>query len=213
MAITKDEMHQVAKAAFDRAENPLDQDAVLSEMFSGGIPFGKLKVMYKTVGIGEGFIPDPAVVKESTVDSFDSMELDEMETWEEVEAVIDSVMQEVAGSTSAQVLRQLKGYCSDADITLPKKTTSGRKPRQRGGAVTRAMVEYARVTDTKDFTPHGLYDVILPHVKGPKNAFHYASTFASMILAIKQGITSKDADALIKQMPPLRLMDVIPASE
>ena len=214
MGMSKDQMNAVAKGVFEKANDPYDQDAVLAEMFSAGIPFGKLKVIYRTVGITEGFIPDPVVLKESVIESLDNTDFDEIETWDELENVVENIASENKGATEVQIMRVLRSYCKESDIELPKKVKGGPRQRRRGGgALANVMSTYARETVAEAFSPRGFYDAILPVVKGPKNAFYYVTAFFDMVLAIKQAIPLEEANTLVKKMPTLHMKDVAPETE
>lgn len=207
------EMKEKTLEILEAAENPADKDAVLSQMFAAGIPFGKLNSLYKNASIEGGFVVDPAVVKDNLLETLD--EVDAASTfgdWTEVEGMVDELVEKVEGSTVAQCLRYFKAWCKDNEIDLPKKPKASAGTRVGGlGKVNEAIVDYANSTD--EVTPQGMYDAILPNVKGPDNAKYYANGNIVLVLALKKGISGKDAAALVKAMPKIDLPTDAPAVE
>ena len=196
-------MDKVAQI-FNEVEDPYDQDDVMGRMFAAGIPFGKLKTLYKATGIKGGFIADPAVVKETITEALDkaSEDIEAFSEWSEVTDWADETANEIEGATPTQVLRMLKAYAKDNEIELPKKATGG-GPRKRGGALAAAIIEYANSTEGPEMTTEGFYNAVLPAVKGPKNALYYVGAFFPMVYSIKNGISLDQTNAAMKKMPKL----------
>jgi len=202
--MTNDEMKALTANAFEESDNTADKDAVMELMFSKGVPFGKLQILYKTVGITDGYIPDPAVVKADVLDRFDEDESDisELGEWDLVETYIDSVAESVNGATEAFVLRSLRTYCKATGIELPKKS-SKKSARKRGGAVLSAVVDY--VNGTEEIDLQGMYEAIRPVVKAPKNAVYYVGVNFVLSYCIKFGVTIPEANAAMSRMTQLNL--------
>lgn len=206
--MANEELFALTKEAFQESENPQDQDAVLALMFSKGVPFGKLKTWYKTVGIKEEFIADPSVVKEAITEYMDENgdSFEAFDEWSDVEDFVTAAVEVIDGSTEAQILRMVRGYCKESEIELPKKTKGSGGPRKRGGALAASIVDYCNTAET--ISTRGFYDAVLPAVKGPKNAHYYVGAFFSMIYAVKNGCSLDEANAAMKTMPELKLKDL-----
>jgi len=201
------EMKATALEVFNNSATPTDKDSVLADMFAAGIPFGKLNALYRSVGIDNGFIVDPSVIKENIEAELDELDADTTyDEYSEVESTIDAICENVEGATAAQVTRYFKAWCRDNEIELPKKPKASSGARTGGlGKVTKAMIEYINGTDKP--TTQGMYDAVLPHVKGPRNAKDYTNMFFVFALACKFGISGEKAVEGVKAMPKLNMED------
>jgi hypothetical protein len=198
-------MQDKALEILNQVDDPTDEDYVLGEMFSAGIPFGKLKPLYKKCAIEGGFIADPAVVKEQLTEAITSLdEVGPFDSYEDFQTVVEELVEEVEGSTEAQAERALKAYCKDSDIEVPKKPkkskSEGRAPR---GKIAEAIVNYCFNNTKSEITRQGLYEAILPTVKGPKNAYDTVNMYFTVAYGIKAGLDFEAAQAAIADMPQL----------
>ncbi len=197
MALDAKELKAKTLDILNSVDDANNKDDVLGRMFSAGIPFAKLNTLYRTVAIEAGLIADPSVVKDGVLNHLEenSDDLESMETWADVETVIASVVEAVDGATSTVVSRNLKAFCKDSDIELPKKASKG---GSRTGKISVAVIDYMNSTDEPN--KQGMMDAILPCVKGPKNAFDHTNMNFTMALAIKKGITADEASKLANGM-------------
>jgi len=195
--MSMEEMKDKTKAAFEAATDATDKDAVCMAMFQSGVDFSKLNTLYKTVGIAEGYLVDPAVVKEGVQDFLEDYEID-LQSWSDVEGVISDILDKVDGCTGTVAMRIIRAHCKDNDIDFPKKAKASKGPRGRGGKVAIAMVDY--FTEADEVTPAGMYEVVLPLVKGPVNAEWNVKTFFAPFYAVKEGMSLKQANKEIKDL-------------
>lgn len=197
------ELKELTLNTFKEAKVPGDKDAVMEQMFAAGIPFGKLQIMYKTVGIAEGYIADPVAVKEAIIDYLDDNSDDlAFDAWTDVEDFIEEASDGITGSTPAVFVRHLRAFCKEAEIELPKKVGKAKGgPRTRGGAIVNALIEYANSTEKLNLT--GMFEALVPAVKFPRNAVDYTGTYFSLVYAVKNGISLKEANQAIKLMTQL----------
>lgn len=191
------EMKEKVLEILNNAEDVTNKDAVLGEMFSAGIPFAKLNSLYQSVGIEAGLIVDPTKVKEAILNQLEESELDIFETWNQVEAVAGEIAGEIQGATEKGVLRHLKAYCKENEIELPKHVKT-KVSRKKGGKIAEAVVNYMIGTDEP--TLQGMYDAILPNVKGTKNAVDHTNMNFVSAYAIKNGISLAEASDAVSKM-------------
>lgn len=197
-------MKEQTKEILSSAADVNDKDAVMGAMFTAGVPFGKLNSLYQSVGIAEGFLVDPKVVKDEILTNLEESDLDSFDTWEQVEATAEQIAGEVNGANAAKVLRLLKAFCKDNMIDLPKQVTT-RVSRKKTGKVIPAIVAY--INGTEQPTAKGVFEVALPLVKGPKNAYDYCNMYFGGMLACKSGITLEAANELISKMEAISWKD------
>lgn len=200
------EMKQKTAEIMSQASDVYDKDAVLAEMFSAGIPFGKLQSLYKSVGVSEGLIADPAEIKENVENAVEESEITEFDEYSELEELASSIANDVDGATETQVVRAIKAYCRENEIDVPKKTKA-KSPGSRaaGGKIVEAVVNFAAKNKPENITRRGLYDAVLPVVKGPKNAYDNVNTYFGVVYAVKNNLSFEVAADQLKSMEGLNL--------
>lgn len=215
--LTMDEMRAITKKALDAAEDVYDKDAVVQVMFANGVVFGKLQTLYKTVGIAENFMVDPAKVKEDVNAIFTEAadEIEDIEDWAALEEYADDVVEEVTGATQAMVIRLLRAYFKEFDLTFPKKTKGG--TRVKGGKLAETVINYVNgVSDPKKIDMVGMFKALVPVVRQPSNAYDRVSLYFAIVYATLNGIGIKDAQVAMKkmvQLDPKKLPEVAVVTE
>lgn len=202
------QMKEVTKEVLMASTDVYDQDAVLADMFAKGIPFGKLKSLYRKVGVDEGLIADPAEVKESISNAVEEAEIEAFEAYGEVEELAAGIAKDIEGADETAVIRAIKAYCRDNDIDVPAKKAGGGGPRVGGGTTGKAIVTYFNTTPLESISKRGMYDAVLPVVKGPKNAYDNVNMHFLNNYAVKSGLDYDAAIEAVKQMDVLKLEDL-----
>ena len=162
-----------------------DEDDIKMSMFAAKIPFSRLNAMFKSISIELGLMEDPKIVTEEASVLITKVPWANYTTWTEIEEVIGSIVNEVKGSTAARVLTLIRSFCREEEIKLPAKTKAAAS-RARGGKVPSAIV--ALFLDNPTPSKADFYAVVLPLVKGHRNAIDYMNMFFGICLAVKGGV-------------------------
>ena len=181
-----EEMKTVATGVIEEGYTAdLDEDDIKMNMFAAKIPFSRLNSLFKSISIELDLMVDPKVVTEQANVLVAKIPWANYNTWTEIEEVIGSIVNEVEGSTASRVLTLIRAFCRDEEIKLPTKAKAG-VSRARGGKVPSAIVALfrANAAPTKD----EFYAVVLPLVKGHRNAIDYMNMFFGICLAVKGGV-------------------------
>jgi hypothetical protein len=199
-----EELELKVKEILEGAEDPNNMDDVALKMFSAGIPFAKIKGLYTKVGIELGLVSDPAKIKKEISDALDGYkeddaypEIEDLDSWTQVEAFCEEIADGINGANTNMVLKALKALAKENGIALPEVTkTAG--TRKKGGKLSEAIITYAN--KYKDINLQGLYEAILPTVKGTKNAEYHAGANIVVIYAVKYGKTFDEATEAVVKM-------------
>jgi hypothetical protein len=172
-----------------------DENTIKGAMFAIHPDFASINTLYRTIAITESLIVDPAIVAADIKLSVEGTQWDGCETWDHVLAMVEGVVEECNGSTSARVLTAARKYCKENEIKLPKAVKVS-VSRAKGSKVQGALV--LLINAKSNATKQEAYDAVLPLVKGHKNAVDSVNTFFNMIYAASNQMSLPEALAELK---------------
>ncbi len=190
----KDKATPVLEAGFEAGT---EHDDIKGELFSAGIPFGKINTVFKSLAIELGLMKDPAVLKAELIAAVEESDWEGAANFAQIEASADEIAEDT-GATPAQVMVKVRAYCKENDIELPKKAASKGVSRAKGGKCPVAIVDL--FNEVQKPTKVEFYEVVRPLVKAHKNAMDYMTMFMPLAYAIGNSMTLPDALAEMKDM-------------
>ncbi|MBT8294377.1 MAG: hypothetical protein KJN70_13975 [Eudoraea sp.] len=111
-----------------KADPPLSDDAMLQQLFEGGVPFGELRTVFNDIVKEKGL---RLTAKERKAKTAEIMEgTDKIETADEVLAIV-AKLQDKLKVTSTKAMGSLRTWAKGAGIELPKAPRVS-KPRKAG---------------------------------------------------------------------------------
>ena len=201
-------MKEKALEVLQSVENIYDKDDVFAKMFSAGLPFTKIQQLYREVGTESGLIVDTAKAKELVEKNLAVRGITEFEDYTSVQALATSVMEEVEKVPEDIVLKVIRSYYKEQEVVLPRRPREYAPRGPRGGKVAEAIANYAKDTVPANMTRMGMYEVIRPHVKAPKNAYDQVNAMFLVIFAVHNSLTYEAAVESTKEIPLLNLTEL-----
>lgn len=165
-----------------------DADQIKMAMMKEGVPFSKLNSLYQTITIDLGLIVDPKQVTSELKEKIEATKWGKLETFSEVEEVVDALVDAVDGATSKRALTLIRIHCRENEIELPRKPRGTSGGAGRIGKLSVALVDL--VVNKKKPTKEDAVNAILDMVGGQdkyKTALGYVNSTFAVALAAKRG--------------------------
>jgi len=195
------EMKEIATPIIESGfESGADHDDIKGALVAAKIPFGKINSLFKTIAIELELMRDPADIKSEIDAQVTESEWDAIDTWDQITSVVEEIMDEVEGSTEAQVLSVIRAYFKDQGLTLPKKTAKKAGARSTGGKIQAAV--FGLFASTQKPTKQELYDAVEPCISGKieTNTIFNVKHYFILCYALCNNMTMEDAHAETKDM-------------
>jgi hypothetical protein len=202
------QMKEVTLEVLKSAEDIYDKDAVFAKLFTAGIPFTKIQVLYREVGLAEGLIVDTAKAKEDVFAFLGNQDILSFEDYAAVIALEALILEEVGSMPADLVMKCIRSFYKEQEVVLPRATREYSPRGPRGSKVAEAIADYAVSTVPENLTRQGMYDVVRPHLKAPKNAYDQVNAMFLVIFAVHNNLTYEAAVETTKDIPLLSLSDL-----
>ena len=168
-----------------------DHDEIKGSMLAAKIPFGRINGLFKKITIEKDLVVAASIVTANAGELIAKTPWQTYTKWEEVQSAVDSIVEHVKGSSAGRILTLMRVHCRENEIKLPQKTRA-KCSRATGGRVPAAIVELFN-SSAELPTKVEFHAAVMPLVRGYKNAVGYFDQYGAMCLAIKDGITIKEA--------------------
>lgn len=211
--MTSEEMKAATLEVLQNAKDVYDKDAIFGALFSAGVPFTMIQRVYREVGIENDLLVDTAKAKENIEAFLSNQNIVEFEDYAAVLSLAGAVTTELGSMPDDLVMKTIRTYFKEQEVALPRATREYSPRGPRGGKVAEAIANYAQGTVPAEMTRLGMYDVVRPHLKGPKNAYDQVNSMFTTIYAVHNNLKYADAVTALKDTPLLNLTELEAADQ
>lgn len=197
-----EELHAIATPIIEEAHlQGKDDDTIKMELMAAKIPFSKLNAVHKAVSIELGILVDPKEVTANLNEKIASVPWGDYETWDEVESVAQSLVENVDGATPQRAYALIRSFCREEEIKLPSRPRGG-----GGGPRTSKLAEIivAMVVADPQTDVATAYAAIHEHVGGAhrhRNTLYYVFSTFAVAVAAATGSTLEDVVKNLRAQP------------
>ncbi len=179
-----DETKAIILSGFKAEQDP---NAIKSEIFKGGVPFGKLTTLYNMITKSEGLVVDPKIVTAAVTKALDKITLKGDEDYAALATIATDISKNIKGATVAKVITKIKTWYKENEMEFPRKPAP---TRGRMGAINKTLINVFK--ENKKASEADCKKALIDVTKTPKNAEYYAKQYHKMLYAVANGLSANE---------------------
>lgn len=165
------------------------EDEIKQAIFSLGVPFSKLNLLYKAILKKEGLAVDVKALRASIEELIAKSEFTFKETLAELKEYAQSVVENVPNASTARVLAMLRTHWKENEVEFPRKAPAA---RGKMGAINKVIIDTFKANPKASIEE--LEAALVPATKQPAA---YAKSMHPLAYALANGLSALEVLTVI----------------